>query len=109
MKYLNFILILTVVCLIALSWVICSRPATGRYRFLIEEMTTTPAGDTFMIMDGHVIQDTATGKIYEWTDMITASTSELSRKHMLVVKDPVNDIVTKSIPKKILKKSGGER
>lgn len=97
MKYLNFILTLLVVCLIAISCIIYFKPLPNRYHFV-----TKPEKD-FGKFSGYIVQDTATGKIYEWTTIIiTVGEGEKGRSlraESIDIKDPVNNKAISKWPK----------
>lgn len=100
MKYLNFILTLLAICLITLSCVIYYKPTPNRYRFVTKEHREDKESQMYIGVDGYTIQDTATGKIYEWTAYTTIIDRKPQIIESLTIKDPVNNKVFLKIPKK---------
>lgn len=74
MKYTEKALTMILVCLIILTVVIYTKPTPNRYRFA--PPNSSNAGG--VILNIYAIQDTATGKTYDWVSMISPSSDSKS-------------------------------
>ncbi len=88
MKYKDITLTMIVVCLIALIIAIYIKPTPNRYRF-VPDVSNVAEGFTTSI---YRIQDTATGKAYEWLSVISLpSNNETTRLETVTMRDPVHN------------------